>query len=233
MKNRSITSEVQEQELTARNLPAGWAHDERLCISFAGQEVVEPVNGDQRVITFIEAAERYRTRLLSVARRIAPPQVDPEDVVQDALLKGFRKLSQFRNESRMETWLYKITQNSARECMRRQKGLTDISIENGRDEGDGAVTWDIPDLSKDPEEQCLYREMQEILAKEIQGLAPKCRQAFMLCIFDEIPQRAVARRLKIEISTVKSRLFKGKQHLKRTIRLHHGVKGCTEECLQA
>lgn len=173
---------------------------------------------DQRVATFIETSEKYRTRLLSVARRIAPTAEDAEDMVQDALLKAYRSLSQFRNDSRMETWLYKITQNAAHDYLRRQKHRNDISLDQTWNDEEARPALNIPDTAMGPEEYCGLREMQAMLIEALAKLGPKCKQAIVLCILEDMPQRVAAKRLRIRPATVKARIFHGKQMLKGSIR---------------
>ncbi len=182
------------------------------------EDMLLPVE-DQRVATFIETSERYRARLLSAARRIAPTTEDAEDMVQDAMLKAFRKLSQFRNESRMETWLYRITQNSAHEFMRRQKHGNDVSLDQPWNEEETRPALNIADPGLDPEQYYRLGEMQAMLHEGLARMGPKCKQAIVLCILEETPQRVVAKRLRVRPATVKARIFHGKQTLKRSIRM--------------
>ncbi len=172
---------------------------------------------DQRVATFIDTSARYRARLLSAARRVAPTAEDAEDMVQDALMRAYRKLSQFRNESRMETWLYRITQNSAHEYLRRQKDRNDVSLDQPWNEEESWPSLNIPDPSMDPEEHCLLGERRAMLRDGLAKLGPKCRQAMVLCILEELPQRVAAKHLRVRSATVKARIFHGKQTLKRAI----------------
>ena len=182
------------------------------------EEILLPVE-DERVATFIETSERYRSRLLSAARRVAPTAEDAEDMVQDAMLKAYRKLSQFRNESRMETWLYTITQNSAHEFMRRQKHRNDVSLDQPWNEEETWPALSIPDPGPNPEEYYRMGEMQAMLQQGLQRVGPKCKQAIVLCILEETSQQVVAKQLRVRPATIKARIFHGKQTLKRSIRV--------------
>lgn len=182
------------------------------------EEMLLPVE-DERVATFIETSERYRSRLLSAARRVAPTAEDAEDVVQDAMLKAYRKLSQFRNESRMETWLYTITQNSAHEYMRRQKHRNDVSLDQSWNEEETWPALNITDPRPNPEDDYRIGEVQAMLRQGLERLGPKCRQAIVLCILEDTPQQVVAQQLRVRPATVKARIFHGKQTLKRSIRM--------------
>jgi len=221
MKKGEDSSNCHSHDFAEQFRPAHRSRREALCPAPAIADDALLPAGDRRVATFIRASETYRSRLLSAAKRLAPSTEDAEDMVQDALLKAFRKLSQFRNESRMETWLYKITQNAARENLRRMRKRNDISLEQPRSDEEGPLVSDIADPGKDPEERYLLAEMQDILLHEVEALGPKCKQAFLLCMIEEFPQRAVAKQLKVRLATIKARIFHGKQTLKRAIRLRH------------
>ncbi len=182
------------------------------------EDMLLPVD-DERIATFIETSERYRARLLSAARRIASTTEDAEDMVQDAMLKAFRKLSQFRNESRMETWLYTITQNSAHEYQRRQKHRNDVSLDQSWNVEETWPALNVPDPGLNPEEYYRMGEMQAVLHKGLEKMGPKCRQAVVLCVLEESPQRTVAKQLRVRPATIKARIFHGKQMLRRSVRM--------------
>jgi len=234
MKKGIAAFNAPSQEFAEGIWPVDLNSKDTQCQNIATADDPAPPSDDLKVAIFIKAAERYRTRLLSAARRIAPSHEDAEDMVQEALLKAFRKLSQFRNESRMETWLYKITQNSAHEYMRRhRKNQNDVSLLLSRNEDEPPIVWDIPDPAKDPEERCLLSEMQAILLRGVEELGPKCKHAFVLCIIDEVPQRTAAKRLKAKLPAVKARIFHGKQKLKRVIRSSRGAGLRENECIRS
>jgi len=171
----------------------------------------------EAIAEFTRIASEYRSRLLLAARRFAPTGVDAEDVVQDALLKAYKSLAQFRDESQMKTWLYKITENSARDYWRRKKGRNDVSLEQAWNQGDSTLVLDPQDPARSPEEILLFKEMCSILIDEIENLSFGRRQVFKLCIFEELPQRIVAKRLSIQVVTVKARIFNARRGLKDSI----------------
>ena len=76
---------------------------------------------ENRVASFVQAAERRRAYYLRLARRVTPCHQEAEDIVQDALLRAFRNLPQFRGEAQMTTWLQTIVQNAAREWLRERR----------------------------------------------------------------------------------------------------------------
>lgn len=170
-----------------------------------------------KVAKFVDIAEQRRTQLLCVARRMTNCREDAEDIVQYALLKAFANLSRFREESHMSTWLYMIVQNTARQWLRDRKGRICLSLEYGGNSEDGPMILDLPDPGRNPEEACEQTEMENIVHSELEGLNSVCTRALQLCFLDELSQMAAARAQNVSAVTIKSRVFRGKQMLKRAL----------------
>src|SRR5215471_9555101 len=105
---------------------------------------------EENLDTFIEAAERQRAQLLWLAQRMTPNREEAEDIVQEALMKAFRNLAQFRGDSQMSTWLRAIVQNTARDWLRNRKGRVSLPLEQTHP-GDGAtLLLDFPHPAENP-----------------------------------------------------------------------------------
>src|SRR5579863_7130839 len=107
-----------------------------------------------KLATFVEMAQKHRVRLLWVARRMTKSHEEAEDIVQDALLKAFRALPQFRGDSRMDTWLHAIVRNMALAHLRSRKGRIELPLEPFGIEGDDLPVHEVPDPGESPEEYC-------------------------------------------------------------------------------
>jgi RNA polymerase sigma-70 factor, ECF subfamily len=179
---------------------------------------------DEKLVRFTQTAEKHRAQLLWLAQRITPQREEAEDIVQEALLKAFRNLAQFRGDAQMSTWLRAIVQNTARDWLRNQKGRVHLPLEQTRPNEGSTILFDFPHPAESPEEGCERRELEQILRREIKKLNSVSRRALQLCILEEFSHRAAARALNISVITVKSRVYSGKQRLKRAVclqlRLH-------------
>lgn len=180
---------------------------------------LESVSGD-KLDTFVEAAEQQRSQLLWLAQRITPYREEAEDIVQEALLKAFRNLAQFRGDSQMTTWLRAIVQNTARDWLRNQKGRACLPLEQTNPSDGNLVSFDFPHPSENPEQRCEREEMEWLVRTEIGKLGSVSRRAIQLCLLEELSHRAAASALNISVITVKSRVFSGKQRLKRAVHMH-------------
>jgi RNA polymerase sigma-70 factor, ECF subfamily len=179
---------------------------------------------DDRLVTFAQAAEKHRAQLLWLAQRITPLREEAEDIVQEALLKAFRSLAQFRGEAKMSTWLRAIVQNTARDWLRNQKGRVQLPLEQMNPADGTTMAFDFPHPAESPEERCERKELEWILRSELKKLNSVSRRAIQLCVLEEFSHRAAARTLNISVITVKSRVFSGKQRLKRAVRVQIGLR---------
>jgi RNA polymerase sigma-70 factor (ECF subfamily) len=168
-------------------------------------------------LLFAEVAGQCRARLLLRARRITACREEAEDIVQEVYLKALKGLSQFRGDSKMETWLYSIMKNASLECLRNRKrrGLDrQASLGSGNDEG---FVFEIPDTRTDPEEAYAQSEMEQILLAEIDKLGSVCKRTIQMCLLEEIPYQTAAKSLQVRITTIKSRVFSGKRMLRKAL----------------
>lgn len=172
---------------------------------------------DGVLANFLQAAAERRPQLLQVARRITNHNDDAEDILQEAFLKAYKALPNFRGEAQMSTWLTAIVRNTALEHLRGQRGRIFLSIEYVPGNDNEVVAMDFPDPRHNPEDACEQREMEDLLRGEVDKLNRSCRQVIEKCVLQEQPQLEVANALKIKVATVKARVFRAKRMLNRAL----------------
>jgi len=177
-----------------------------------------------RLREFLETAERRRPQLLRMARRLTNCNEDAEDILQEAFMKAYKALAKFRGESQMSSWLGAIVQNTAHEHLRSRRNRVFVSIEYLSKQDNEVVEIDLPDPGKNPEETWRSREMENILREEVSKLGLVCRRAIEMCVLDEHPQLAAANALNLSVATMKSRVFRGKRILSRTVARRLGAR---------
>jgi len=178
---------------------------------------------DDKLTVFLRVTQQHRAQLLRLASRFADCREDAEDIVQEALLKAFRHLPQFRGQSKMSTWLGAIVLNAAREWLRQQKGRLLLPLEGVRNEDDDPIEFDLPGPGRDPEQSYQYKELGNILLSEIDQLNSVYKDALRMCAIDEFSHFEAAKELGVNVLTIKSRIFHGKQVLKRRFCLRAGM----------
>jgi RNA polymerase sigma-70 factor, ECF subfamily len=177
-----------------------------------------------RLREFLETAERRRPQLLRMARRLTNSNEDAEDIVQEAFMKAYKALAKFRGESQMSSWLGAIVQNTAHEHLRSRRNRVFVSIEYLSKQDNEVIEIDLPDPRKNPEETWQSKEMEDILRDEVSKLGMVCRRAIELCMLEESPQIEAAQSLNLSVATMKSRVFRGKRILGRTVSRRLGAR---------
>ncbi|MCB1316913.1 MAG: sigma-70 family RNA polymerase sigma factor, partial [Leptospiraceae bacterium] len=131
------------------------------------------------------------------------------DVLQDALLTAYRALPRFRGESGIYTWLYRIVVNKCRDYLR--------SSRNTRQESMDPTQAVISDDRISVEKNLELSDDAGYLMTKINGLDDKYRQILVYRYYDELSYEEIAELIHVNIGTVKSRLFKARELLKRSI----------------
>lgn len=168
-----------------------------------------------------EAIMRAHNRLLfRTARAILLNEADAEEIVQEAYLKAFLNLKRFAGESRIETWLVKITVNEALGRLRRR--MPSAAIERATEAQMSAQTeLHIPAVTPrpaaSPEAAAAQGEVRRLLEAAIDALPQAQRTVFMLRAVEEFSTEDTADCLGIPADTVKTRLHRAKLQLRRSL----------------
>jgi len=168
-------------------------------------------NGEHEL--FYELVRPYERRLYAAALAILRNEADAEDVTQEAVLKAFKHIRQFRAEARFSTWLIQITVNEAR--MRRRKQHADlIDPIDHRDEEGNYVPQDFADWREIPSETLERKEIREKLGQALSSLGEKYREVFILRDMQHLSIDETAKVLGISIASVKTRLLRARLMLR-------------------
>jgi RNA polymerase sigma-70 factor (ECF subfamily) len=156
---------------------------------------------------------RYLARLVGEA--------DSEDVTQEVFLKVNAGLDDFRGDSSLSTWIYRIATNAAMDYSR--KSLTGLQeqIADGRLAGDLTCEVDIAeDLSASPDRQLIRKEMNDCIKGIVDGLPENYRTVLILSDLEELTNSEISEVLDISLETVKIRLHRSRTRLKKEL-AHH------------
>jgi RNA polymerase sigma-70 factor (ECF subfamily) len=105
----------------------------------------------EKVATFLEVAKKHRAKLMMLAQRMTSRGEEAEDIVQEALLRGFRALPGFRGDSRMDTWLHAIVRNAALEYLRNRKARVELPLDRFHSEDNDMPALEFADPGRTPE----------------------------------------------------------------------------------
>ena len=130
-------------------------------------------NGD--VAAFEQLVKRYDRRLLRIAQSITHNREDSQDAVQEAFLKAFQHLGEFREDSKFSTWLIRITVNQSLMKLRKQRALREVSLDEDF-QGDGdMLPMEVTDWAPNAEQLYWASELRDILIKTLDELTPILR----------------------------------------------------------
>jgi RNA polymerase sigma-70 factor, ECF subfamily len=155
---------------------------------------------------------RYSGRLFRVAFRITGNEADAEDVVQDAWLRGYRKLESFEYRSDFGTWIYRIAVRCALDKMSAGKVDESTRITETTDrEHDGLQ---IANQEADPERLLLSGEIRAMQEIAMHGLSPVERTAFVLRHLEDHTTEEIATAMGIPPNAAKQSVFRAVQKLR-------------------
>lgn len=147
---------------------------------------------------------------------------DGEDVAQNVFLKAWRSLDSFRGDCAVSTWLYRITVNAARDQVRVAMRHETPSLTAAEDDAnpDDTTLIDVPVTSGDtvPESAVDRRETILAVRRAIEALPPDMRQIIVLRDLNDMPYQDIADLLHLEVGTVKSRLNRARNSLKKILK---------------
>ena len=172
------------------------------------------------VAAFEELVKRYERKLLRIALHLTHNQEDAEDVVQEAFLKAFQHLGQFREDSKFSTWLIRIALNQSLMKLRKQRSMKEISIDKDFQSEEYNLPIDVADWAPNPEELYRAAELQEILRKTLQELGPGLRVVFVLRDIEGFSLEQTAEALGLSLATVKARSWRARLQLRERLSVY-------------
>lgn len=169
-------------------------------------------NGDMSA--FQQLVERYDRKLFRIAQHITHNREDSQDAVQEAFLKAFEHLGEFREESQFSTWLIRITLNQSLMKVRKRRAVREVSLDEDFQADEGMLPLEVADWAPDPEELYTTSELREILNKTMRDLPPTLRAVFVLRDVEGLSTREAAEVLNLTAVAVKARLWRARLRLR-------------------
>jgi RNA polymerase sigma-70 factor (ECF subfamily) len=187
-------------------------HATRESEELSDEEIVHRVRGGERAL-FELLVRRYNQRLFRVTRGVLRHDDDAEEALQEAWVRAFEHLDQFRGESRFATWVTRIAINEALAQRRRRGRLVPL----GSDDHDlGAVPL-ISATPLTPERAAQRAEARRLMETAIEALPESLRVAYVLRELNELDTAETAAALGIPQGTVKVRLHRARRELRGSL----------------
>lgn len=172
--------------------------------------------GEQKAFEMLMT--KYQRRLLRLIARFVKDEHEVNDVAQEAMIRAYRALPNFRGESAFYTWLYRIAINTAKNFLVTSGKRPFISAEAANEEGD---FLDLAEQVADhhtPEAEMLNREILQTVEAAISKLPDDLRRAITLREMDGLSYEEIAQIMDCPIGTVRSRIFRVREVIAKDLR---------------
>ena len=166
------------------------------------------------VAAFEQLVKRYDRKLLRIAQSVTHNKEDSQDAVQEAFLKAYQNLSDFREDSQFSTWMVRITVNQSLMKLRKQRTSKEVSLDEDFQSGEDAPPMEVADRSPSPEQIYGTSELRELLVKALEGLRPILRTVFVLRDVEGLSIHQTAEVLNVSQTAVKARLWRARLQLR-------------------
>ena len=168
---------------------------------------------------FDQLVRLYASKAYQIAYGLLSDRLDAEEVVQDSFLKAHKNLEKFRGDSSFATWFYRIITNLSRNRYhwnRRRGAGVNISMSNGEnDDVNDKSEMQVADKKLNPSVLLQRMEKESALTYAVRSLPENLREVIILRHTEEMSYAEMAKMLGCELGTVKSRLARAREALKK------------------
>lgn len=173
-------------------------------------ELIERVLGGEKEL-FYELVQPYERGVFLAALSVLGNPADAEEIAQEAILKAFRNLKDFRGEAKFSTWLIRIALNEARMRQRRTLRVPFDSLDETQEDEEGfEIRHTLADWRELPAEAVERAEVRRELARALEALPAKYREVLLMRDVQQMSIEETAEALGISRGLVKTRLFRAR-----------------------
>lgn len=158
----------------------------------------------------------HQKNVYNLCYRMAGNPDDAMDLSQETFLRAWRCLDQYQFASAFSTWLYRLCSNICIDFLRRRRRRQTVPLTFEDADGE-EQTYAVPDAQPLPEEQVELKLTRETLQAAMAQLLPEHRAVLQLRVVNEMSYEQIADVLDIQIGTVKSRLSRARNQLKKIL----------------
>jgi RNA polymerase sigma-70 factor (ECF subfamily) len=173
---------------------------------------------------------KYQHKVVKLVLRYVRNPAEAEDIAQEAFIKAYRALPQFRGDSAFYTWMYRIAINTAKNSLAsrdRSPIAYDLDLTDPEESHSVQSKLQDPDT---PEGMALTEEIRGIVNSAIEGLPEELKTAIVLRELDGLSYEEIAAAMECPVGTVRSRIFRAREAIDKRLReVFEGGLGRTEE----
>jgi len=172
-------------------------------------------------IAFDTLVDRYSGDVYALLFRLTEDAEEAHDLTQETFLRVLRSIKSFRGDSELKTWLYRIAINESRNRFRwwkrRRRDVT-VSLDSTIGSTEMTVGETLSDVSISPEDAALRIERETAIRAALADMPKIFREAVVLCDIEGLSYEETAVALDTGIGTVKSRISRGREELRRRLK---------------
>jgi len=172
---------------------------------------------------------KYQHKVVKLVLRYVRNPAEAEDIAQEAFIKAYRALPQFRGDSAFYTWMYRIAINTAKNSLAsrdRSPIAYDLDLTDPEESHSVQTKLQDPDT---PEGMALTEEIRGIVNSAIEGLPEELKTAIVLRELDGLSYEEIAAAMECPVGTVRSRIFRAREAIDKRLReVFEGGLGRTE-----
>jgi RNA polymerase sigma-70 factor, ECF subfamily len=179
-------------------------------------ELIQRILKNNDHSAFALLVDKYQKMVVNTCRGLVYSYADAEDLSQDVFVELFESLPNFRNESKLSTWIYRIAVNKSLNFVRKRKRETFISSITsifGASEQQYAFISNNTDSSIEADQGINSKELHSTLKQAINSLPKNQKIAFILNKYQDLSYKEVADVMDISLSSVESLIFRAKGNL--------------------
>ncbi|AJD89517.1 RNA polymerase sigma factor SigW [Jeotgalibacillus malaysiensis] len=183
--------------------------------SIVKKRIQQVRKGDQDA--FGEIVELFKDRVYHVCFRMLGNRHEAEDIAQEAFIRAYTNIHTFDIDRKFSTWLFRIATNLCIDRIRKKK--PDYYLDAEVSGTDGLTMYSQVETDGPlPEEEVESMELQESIQKEISRLPDKYRSVIVLKYIEELSLKEISEILELPIGTVKTRIHRGREALRKQLR---------------
>ncbi|WP_353948716.1 RNA polymerase sigma factor SigW [Sporolactobacillus sp. Y61] len=174
---------------------------------------------------FAELVDRYKNSVFNICFRMVGNRQEAEDLSQETFIRAYNHIDRFDINRRFSTWIFRIATNLSIDSLRRKKASVSLDAEVPGTDGLSLNTMlSDPDESSHPDKHLLRSETEQWVQHGIAQLPEKYRSAVVLKYIEELSLKEISEVMDLPIGTVKTRVHRGREMLRKTLVASRGEK---------
>lgn len=182
---------------------------------FVKSRIKQVLKGDHNA--FGEIVEIYKDRIYQLCYRMLGNAHEAEDISQEAFIRAYVNIDRYNINRKFSTWLYRIATNLCIDRIRKKKPDYFLDAEVKGTDGLNLYSQ-VQSKELTPDEKVAKMELQELIQMEILNLPEKYRSAIVLKYIEELSLKEISEVLDLPIGTVKTRIHRGREALRKQLR---------------